>query len=87
MWQQAPLVYPFQWTALWPLISVAHAKNQVSEVVEYARALLEPSQQRLPDALTALLEKIIKIWEERETGTVHTYINQAIELAQDLSWF
>ena len=87
MWQQAPLVYPFQWTALWPLISVANAKNQVSEVVEYARALLEPSQQRLPDALTAILEKVIKTWEGCETETVHTYINQAIELAQELSWF
>jgi tetratricopeptide (TPR) repeat protein len=87
MWQQAPLVYPFKWTALWPLISVANTKNQFSEAVDYARALLEPTQQRLPDSLTALLEKIIKTWEGCETETVHTYINQAIELAQELSWF
>jgi predicted ATPase len=87
MWQQAPLVYPFKWTALWPLISVAHAQNKVSEAVEYARILLEPTQQRLPDALTALLEKAIKSWEGGETETAHTYLNQAIELAQELGWF
>ncbi len=29
MWQKAPRVYPFKWTALWPLISVAHVQYQV----------------------------------------------------------
>ena len=87
MWQQAPLVYPFKWTALWPLISVAHVQYQVSEALDYARTLLEPAQQRLPDALTALLEEAIKSWEGGETKTAHTYLNQAIELAQELGWF
>lgn len=87
MWQQAPLVYPFKWTALWPLISVAHVQDKVSEAVEYARTLLEPTQQRLPDALTALLEEAIKSWEGGESETAHTYLNQAIELAQELGWF
>jgi len=87
MWQQAPLVYPFKWTALWPLISVAYVQYQVSEAVDYARTLLEPTQQRLPDALTALLEEAIKSWEGGETETAHTYLNQTIELAQELGWF
>jgi predicted ATPase len=87
MWQQAPLVYPFKWTALCPLISVAHVQNKVSEAVEYARTLLEPAQQRLPDALTALLEEAIKSWEGGESETAHTYLNQAIGLAQELDWF
>jgi hypothetical protein len=75
------------WTALWPLISVAHIQNKVSEAVEYARTLLEPAQQRLPDALTVLLEEAIKSWEGAESETAHTYLNQAIELAQELGWF
>jgi hypothetical protein len=87
MWQQAPLVYPFKWTALWPLISVTHSQHQLSEAVDYARTLLEPTQQRLPDALTALLEEAIKYWEGGETEAAHTYLNQSIELAQELGWF
>jgi class 3 adenylate cyclase/tetratricopeptide (TPR) repeat protein len=87
MWQQAPLVYPFKWTALWPLISVAHVQYQVSEAVDYAQTLLEPTQQRLPDALTALLEEAIKSWEGGETEKAHTCLNQTIELAQELGWF
>jgi len=87
MWQQAPLVYPFKWTALWPLISVAHSQHQVSEAVDYARNLLEPTQQRLPDALTALLEDTIESLEGGETEAAYTYLTQAIELAQELGWF
>jgi predicted ATPase/class 3 adenylate cyclase len=87
MWQQAPLVYPFKWTALWPLISVAHIQHQVSEAVDYARSLLEPAQQQLPDALTALLEEAIWFWERGELETAHNHLNQAIELAQGLCWF
>jgi hypothetical protein len=90
LWQQLPVdqaIYPFQWTAFWPLIGVALARDLTSEAVDYARALLEPSQQRLPDALSALLEEAIKSWEGGETETAHTYLNQAIELAQELGWF
>jgi tetratricopeptide (TPR) repeat protein len=90
LWQQPPVdqaIYPFQWTAFWPLIGVALAQDLTSEAVDYARALLEPSQQRLPDALTALLKEAIKSWEGGETETAHTYLNQVIELAQELGWF
>ena len=87
MWQQAPLVYPFQWTALWPLISAMLVENQISEAVDYTRALLEPLQQRLPVALTALLEEVLKTWEEGKTETARTCLNQAIELAQEMDCF
>jgi class 3 adenylate cyclase/tetratricopeptide (TPR) repeat protein len=90
LWQRLPVdqpIYPFQWTALWPLIGVALAQDLTSEAVDYACALLEPSQQRLPDALTTLLEEAIKSWEGGKTETAHTYLNQSIELAQKLDWF
>ncbi len=87
MWQKEPLVYPFQWTALWPLIGVALAQDQVSEAVDHARALLEPSQQRLPDALTAVLEEAIRTWHIGESKTARTNLNHAMGLAQELGWF
>ena len=87
MWQQEPLIYPFQWTALWPMIGVALAQGKVSEAVDYACALLEPSQQRLPDALNVVLEEVIKTWKGGESETAYTYLNQAIELAHELRCF
>jgi len=88
-WQQVPASHAscaFQWTALCQLIGVALAQNQISTAIEYARALLDPKQKRLPDALTAVLESAIKTWEEGETETTNTYLNQAIELAQKLNY-
>jgi predicted ATPase/class 3 adenylate cyclase len=87
MWQKAPLVYPFQWTALWPLIGVALSNEEVSTAVDYAYTLLQPSQQRLPDSLHAALEEVIESWEKGELGKVRTNLNRAIELAQELGWF
>jgi tetratricopeptide (TPR) repeat protein len=84
LWEQISFVYPIQWTALWPLIGVALAQDQISEAVDYARALLEPTQQCLPDALTAVVEEAIKTWEGGEAETARTYLSQAIELAQEL---
>jgi tetratricopeptide (TPR) repeat protein len=86
LWQQPLPVYPFQWTALWPLIGVALAQAQVSEAVDYARALLEPAQQRFPDALTAVVEEAIKAWEGGESETTRTHLNQATDLAQELGY-
>ena len=87
MWQKAPLVYPFQWTALWPLIAVALNKEEISSAVDCARSLLQPSQQRLPDSINSILEEAIKGWEEEETVEVRINLNRAAELAQELGWF
>jgi hypothetical protein len=87
MWQQEPLVYPFQWTALWPMIGVSLAQDKVSDAVDYVCALLEPSQQRLPDALNVVLEEVIKTWKGGQLKTACTHLNQAMELAQELRCF
>ena len=85
-WQQSTLISPLQWTALWPLIAATLAEGKFNDAVEYARALLMPTQQRLPDALTAPLEEAILAWERGSTETVHTHLNQAIELAQEMRY-
>jgi hypothetical protein len=89
LWGQLPASHAscvFQWTALWPLIGVALVRDQTAEAVEYGRALLEPTQQRLPDALTAVLEETIASWEGEELETTRTYLDQALELAQELGY-
>ena len=60
LWRQSPLVYPFQWQALWPLIAVALARGREDEAWAHAQALLEPTQQRLPDELNAALEAAVQ---------------------------
>jgi DNA-binding SARP family transcriptional activator len=88
LWQQLPATHSscaFQWTALWPLIGTAVAQNHPSQATEYVRALLEPTQQCLPDRLAAILENVISAWEEGEAA-LGTYLDQAIEVAQELGY-
>ena len=65
-WRQLPAGHgsaPFQWLALWPLIAVALHEEQLFLAVDYARALLDPGQQRLPDALAGSLEQAVQAWD------------------------
>jgi tetratricopeptide (TPR) repeat protein len=55
-WRPLSLVYPFQWMAHWPLMALALERHQAAEALVHARALLNPSQQRMPDELNDPLE-------------------------------
>jgi DNA-binding SARP family transcriptional activator len=87
LWEQLALhVYPFHWVALWPLIGIALAQDQVAAVIDYARALLEPTQLRLPDVLTAVVEEAIWAWEQTQPEMARAHLNRAIELAQKMGY-
>ena len=45
----------FQWTALFPLLGVAVARGQLDAAREHASAMLDPSQQPLPDDIASAL--------------------------------
>jgi len=89
IWQQLPAGHAsaaFHWTALWPLIGVSVARDHIPEAIDYARALLEPTRQRLPEALTVILEKAINTWEGGDAKETCTNLNQALELAQKMGY-
>jgi tetratricopeptide (TPR) repeat protein len=86
LWQQMPLVYPFQWSALWPLMATALADDRISDAVGHTRALLEPAQQRLPDPLTRQLEEGIGAWDGGELRAADACLHQCIELAQEMGY-
>jgi tetratricopeptide (TPR) repeat protein len=89
LWQQVPAGHSscaFQWTALWPLVGVAFAQNRMSEAIELVGALLEPTQQCLPDDLTEVVQDAVKAWRGDESKAARTYLGQALELAQKLGY-
>jgi len=85
-WQQSPSSCMFQWLSLYPLTSMALAHDRISEAVEYARGLLEPAQQALPDPLQTVLEEAIQTWERGEPEAARTHLERAIELAQEMGY-
>jgi DNA-binding SARP family transcriptional activator/tetratricopeptide (TPR) repeat protein len=84
-WLEGQQVYPFHWTALWPLIATVAARNDIEAGVEYARALLEPTQLPLPDGLTSILESAIRILEQDESAA-GALLRQALEWAQSMRY-
>lgn len=78
--------YPFQWLGLWVLLAVELQRRAVAEAVEHARALLEPTQQRLPDPLAADLEAALGAWKKDQPEATREYLEHATESAQRLGF-
>jgi len=89
LWKSLPAGHAscaFQWSALWPLAAVAHARNQLSDGGQYARALLEPTQQCLPDELATVVQNAVCAWEDDISEAACAYLCQALDLAQELGY-
>jgi DNA-binding SARP family transcriptional activator len=89
LWEQLPAGHSsraFQWTVFWPLLGVALAQDQASQANRLACALLDHTQQRLPDSLETVVKKGMTAWEEGQAETAVVYLHQAIELAQELGY-
>jgi len=85
-WRQSPLVYPFQWQALWPLLAVALAQDREDDAWSCAEALLEPTQQRLPDSLNATLEGALKAKSADRSPEARAQLDRAVAIAQELGY-
>jgi ATP/maltotriose-dependent transcriptional regulator MalT len=80
--KKAPL-YPFQGLASWTMLDVLLRKGNVEGAVEAAQRMLHESQQRLADALQALLSSAVERWKARadESG-VRSTLEEAVNLAR-----
>jgi DNA-binding SARP family transcriptional activator len=86
LWRQSPLVYPFQWQALWPLIAVALAQKHEYKAWDYTKALLKPTQQLLPDILSTSLKKAVQAKAKGQVKVAQIHLNRAIESAQEIGY-
>jgi DNA-binding SARP family transcriptional activator len=85
-WRKSRRVYPFQWMGLWPLIGVALAREQVSQALDYARLLLAPTQQHLPETLHLALTAALEAGEREQPQAAQPLLRQALAVAQDLAY-
>ena len=75
------LEYPLFWLALFPLMGVALQEAEVNHAVEYAKHLLIPPQQRLPNHLTELLERAVAAWETSHALEAESLLRRALQSA------
>ncbi|NCC34618.1 MAG: hypothetical protein EOM24_21765 [Chloroflexia bacterium] len=81
-WRASTIAYPLQWTALWPLVAVTLATDQVGEAISAARHLLHPLQQRPPEPLATMLCAAISAYEQDQPDAAHAHMQVALSEAQ-----
>ncbi len=64
------------------LTDIALAQDRLSESINYARKLLAPEQQVLPDELTKTLKEAIQAWDSKQEDVARTILLHTIEVAQ-----
>ena len=86
LWAGLVVTFPFQWSCLWPLLSVRLATGEVDKAVEASRQLLEPPQLRLPDDLETVLETAVMAWDQGDREVAAEQLSAALELAGHLGY-
>jgi hypothetical protein len=64
-------------------MAVALAQGHTAEACGYVPLLLETTQQRLPDTLTAEVEEAVQAWERGESESARISLDRALALAQE----
>jgi hypothetical protein len=82
LWPPVHASSSFRWTALWPLIGAALARDDTGAAVEFARRLLEPSQQRMADDLHAPVEAAVQAWDEGDRLAARGLLEDAAAIAR-----
>ena len=77
---------PFRWLALFPLLEIALNEDDVAAALHWARHVITPNQQRLPDALTLSLERGVAAGVNDTRDTVRELLGKAFELAQEFHY-
>jgi serine/threonine protein kinase/class 3 adenylate cyclase/tetratricopeptide (TPR) repeat protein len=78
--------YPIEWLTLCPLVAVEVAERNIEQAIEYARALLNPKQMRLPGELTLVLDAAIAAGEQSDFDTAGAELERAVILAEGLGF-
>ncbi|MFZ1399291.1 MAG: AAA family ATPase [Candidatus Promineifilaceae bacterium] len=84
-WGERP--YPLKWVALWPLVGAYLVREELARAIEYARPMVPPPQQLLPDEVQAKLVVAMAAWDAGDTAVCHTALTEAIILARELFAF
>jgi tetratricopeptide (TPR) repeat protein len=86
IWESMSWVSEHHWMALWPLIAVALARDRVAEAVDYARPLLDETQERMPEAVERQVEQALAAWDGGEAELARERLERAVALAEEAGY-
>ncbi len=82
LWPPVHASSSFRWTALWPLIGTALSRDDTASAVEWARGLLDPSQQRMAEDLDAPVDAAVHAWEDGDVRAARSRLEEAAAIAR-----
>ncbi|MBL8203280.1 MAG: hypothetical protein JNM09_03560 [Blastocatellia bacterium] len=85
-WESLQGANPFKWLARWILLYLAFQQNDFSAAIEQAKAMLLPSQQKLPEDVTAALEAVVTAGETGQPDTAQQPLVEVLRLATEKSY-
>jgi DNA-binding SARP family transcriptional activator len=86
IWKRSPLIYPFQWQALWPLIIIAQEQDREKELWTFVELVLDPTQQLLPKAVNSVLEIAVQAYKQGKIDKARMFLNRASETSNTLGY-
>jgi tetratricopeptide (TPR) repeat protein len=72
--------YPFQWTALLPLIEVELGQGNIEKAISCLKPLLNTSQQLLPDNATEAMARAEEHWKSRAADKANEALHVALNV-------
>ncbi len=83
IWHDSPMVYPFQWLALWTLIEVALNRGDEKEVWDYLSVLIAETQQQPQQAVDDLLQESAKHQMRGYGSEAISSLKKAVSIAKE----
>jgi len=86
IWRRSPLIYPFQWQAIWPLIGALLAGNRLDDAISCVPALLEEKQQSLPERMKLKLVETLHAKAVNQLEDARLHLSRAAQLAAEMGY-
>jgi class 3 adenylate cyclase/tetratricopeptide (TPR) repeat protein len=77
----------YEWVYLLPLLAARLQAGETAEAVAAARRIIDPSQQVLPDDLTATLAAACESWDQGDPAGTARYLTEALVVARARAYF
>jgi hypothetical protein len=77
----------YEWVYLFPLLAARLQVGEIAEAVAAARQIIDPSQQVLPDDLTAALAAACESWDQGDPAGTARCLTEALAVARARAYF
>ena len=86
VWRPYLRRYPLYWQALLPLLSIVHQRGELEHAIEFARQMVDQTQQKLADPIEPTLHKAIAAMAASNPESARRLLNKSLAHARDLAY-